>query len=74
MQNEKTREMIERENAWQQKEAQWQQKEIQWQQKEAQWQWEYHKAMKAYQEILNSTVWKMTKPVRVLLNMIKRIK
>jgi polysaccharide pyruvyl transferase WcaK-like protein len=74
MQNEKTREMIEREGEWQQKEAQWQQKEIQWQQKEAQWQWEYHKAMKAYQEILNSTVWKMTKPIRVLLNMIKRIK
>lgn len=58
---------------WQQKEAQWQQEEAQWQQKEAQWQCEYHKAMKAYQEILNSTVWKLTKPLRAMLNIIKRI-
>ena len=67
MQNEKAHAMIELDNAWQQKEAEWQQKE-------AQWQWEYHKAMKAYQEILGSTVWKMTKPIRVLMDMIKRIK
>lgn len=41
--------------------------------REKAWQREYQNAMEAYQEILNSTVWKMTKPIRVLLNIIKSI-
>ena len=37
------------------------------------WQKNYQEVMKAYQEILNSTVWKITKPIRVLLNLVKLI-
>lgn len=44
------------------------------QQREAQLQAKYQSVTEAYQEILDSTVWKMTKPVRVLMDVIKRIK
>ena len=38
------------------------------------WQKKYQEVAEAYQKILDSTVWKMTKPVRVLINKVKRIK
>ena len=51
-----------------------QEREMMWQQKEAEWHAKYQEAIQAYQGILDSTVWKMTKPVRVLLDVIKRNK
>lgn len=44
------------------------------QEREAEWHAKYQEAIKAYQKILDSTVWKLTKPVRVLLDAIKRNK
>lgn len=41
--------------------------------RDQEWQREYQEVMKAYREISNSTVWKMTKPIRVLLNILKSI-
>lgn len=42
-------------------------------QQEMEWQLKYHDAIKAYEEILNSSVWKSTKPMRIMLDFIKKI-
>lgn len=48
-------------------------KEFMLKQQEMQWQGKYQEAIKAYEEVLNSSVWKATKPIRQILGIIKRM-
>lgn len=45
-----------------------------WEQKELHWKNKYLEAIQEYENIMNSKVWKFTKPIRILLELVRKIK